>query len=351
MPDKRWLLYGAYGYTGRIIADVALEQGLSPVLAGRRAEPLREMSDHLGFEHRVFDLDTADNVARELESFDAVVLAAGPFSATSAPVVEACLRTGTHYLDITGEIEVFESCHRRGPEARRAGCVLMPGVGFDVVPSDCLAASLSSALPEANQLELAFHGSGGSSAGTLKSMLEGLAKGGAVREHGRIVPVPMAWKTLDVPFRHATRHCVSIPWGDVSTAYYSTGIPNIIVYMALKPSWASSLRTLRPALALLGIDLVQDGAKALVERLVDGPSAETRTSAVAHLWGRVTAPDGRILEGTLQTPEGYRLTAYTTVESTRRVLEGNLPAGTFTPAMAFGKDYICEFEGCDLRIG
>ena len=151
-----WMLYGANGYTGRLIARVAAGRGERPVLAGRSAEKLEPLARELGLEHRVVGLDDQDLQCAALADVDAVVHAAGPFSLTSEPMVDACLATSTHYIDITGEIDVFERIFARDGEARRAGVVLLPGAGFDVVPTDGVAARLARELPEAVELELAF---------------------------------------------------------------------------------------------------------------------------------------------------------------------------------------------------
>lgn len=148
-----WMVYGANGYTGRLIAELAVQRGERPILAGRSHEKVEPIAAALGLEHRAFDLSQA---RAHLEDVDAVVHCAGPFAHTSTAMVDACLRTRTHYLDITGEIDVFESIGLRDIDARKAGIVLLPGAGFDVVPTDCLAAILKNALPSATHLDLAF---------------------------------------------------------------------------------------------------------------------------------------------------------------------------------------------------
>ena len=196
---KRLLLYGANGYTGRLILDAALARGLPVTIAGRRPEAVEPMANERGVPFETFALDEAPRrLAERFSRFGAVLLAAGPFSRTSAPVVAACLKARVPYLDITGEIGVFEAVFARHAEAVKAGVVLLPGVGFDVVPSDCLAASLALALPGAVRLQLAFRGFGISS-GTARTMLEGLPKGGAARIDGKLVSVPVAWKARTIP--------------------------------------------------------------------------------------------------------------------------------------------------------
>ena len=277
-----------------------------------------------------------------------MLLAAGPFSATSAPMVEACLQTGTHYLDITGEIAVLEGLYRRNVEAQQRGCVLLPGVGFDVVPSDCLAVTLKALLPDATSLELAWAGHSSPTRGTATSMLEGLALGGAMRQGGHLCRVPTAWRIRKVPFRDRTRTAVSLPWGDVSSAYYSTGIPSIVVYAALPASAILALRVMRPLVPLLRLKSLHGWLRASIVRHITGPDEQTRRSGRSQLWGRVTDAAGQERSATLETPEAYQLTAITAVECMRRVLAGKVAPGAQTPATAFGADFITSIAGCDL---
>ena len=139
---KKWMIYGANGYTGKLIAKQARKRGMKPILAGRNNESIEVIAAETGFDFLVFDLDDASAVNKALQGISIVLHCAGPFSATSQPIIEACLRNGCHYLDITGEISVFANAHKQSDEARHADVVLMPGVGFDVVPTDCLAATL-----------------------------------------------------------------------------------------------------------------------------------------------------------------------------------------------------------------
>lgn len=346
-----WMLYGANGYTGQLMVEEAARRGETPILAGRRSEAIRPLAERHGLEHRAFDLTDPSAIAHELANVSAIALAAGPFSATSAPVVDACLRSGTHYTDITGEIDVFEACAARDAEARERGVVLLPGAGFDVVPTDCVAATLHRALPDANELTLAFRSDGSSSRGTTKTMIEALPNGGKVRRDGRLVSVPTAHETREIPFRDKTRRAVSIPWGDVSTAYQSTGIPNITVFIALPPAQIRGMKVLGAAGPLLGASRVQRGLKSLVEATLNGPDLHTRQRSSASIWGRATNAAGRSVEATLTTPDGYTLTARTAVDATLRCAQGTVAAGAMTPSLAFGPDYIAGFEGCDLRVG
>ncbi len=343
------LLYGANGYTGRLMLDEAVRRGLNVIVAGRSAAPIEALAARYGLASRVFDLNDASALDAALEDVSVIALAAGPFSQTSRRVVDACLRTQTHYVDITGELEVFEACFQRTAEAASRGVVLLPGAGFDVVPTDCMAATLAAALPDATHLELAFAGGAGSSRGTTLTMIEGLPNGGAERVDGRIVTTPAASRSRTVAFRDKPRHVVSIPWGDVSTAYYSTGIPNIVTYMALPKGPARGLRMLGKAGPLLGAAPVQRALKELVGRTMDGPDDAARARARSQVWGLATNAAGKRVEGTLVAPEGYTLTARTSIDAARRLATEAIAPGTKTPSMAFGAGFMGSFDGCDLR--
>jgi saccharopine dehydrogenase (NAD+, L-lysine-forming) len=339
------MIYGANGYTGKLIAEVAERRGFEPILAGRNRQAIEAMAERHSMPCRVFPLEKMD---QNLASVSAVLLAAGPFLHTSAVVAEACLAASIHYLDITGEIGVFEALRRLDERARSAGSVIMPGVGFDVVPSDCLAASLAAALPEATELELAFSG-GSVSKGTAKTMVTALGDGGAIRENGVIKKVPLGYHSKEIPFDDKSRYCTTIPWGDVSTAHHSTGIGNIRVYSGSSPGRAKAMKAIGHAAPLFRSKFVQKQLFKLIDAKVKGPDAEERAERTTQLWGQVTDTQGMSVQGTLTVGEGYSLTAECAVESVSRI--GDVQPGFQTPSTGFGAEYITEFDGCTLRIG
>lgn len=348
--SRPWMIYGANGYTGRMIAREAVARGLRPILAGRNSAEIAALAAELGCEARVFALDDAGALPGGLRDAALVVHCAGPFSATAAPMMDACLAAGAHYCDITGEIEVIEAGHARDARAKAAGIALMPAVGFDVVPTDCLAASLAERLSGATSLQLAFTASGGLSRGTAKTMIESLPRGGRVRRDGVITRVPAAWKAREIPFRGGSQWAVTIPWGDVASAYYSTGIPNIEVYLAMPRGQITRTRWLRPLLPLAGIGFVQRWLKGRVERGAAGPSERQLAASRCSLWGRVGDAAGREVCGTLETPGGYPLTVETTLATAERILEGHFRPGFQTASLAFGADFILTIPGVDLEI-
>jgi short subunit dehydrogenase-like uncharacterized protein len=347
--SAEWLIYGATGYTGDLVAREAVRRGLRPVLAGRDPAAVERLARELDLPIRVFALDDAAAVERGLAGpprIAAVLHCAGPFVHTSAPMVRACLAARAHYLDITGELPVFESVLAAGAAARTAGVVLLPGVGFDVVPSDCLAARLADALVDATELDLAFASDRGTfSRGTLKTMMESLPHAGAVRRGGKIVPVPIAYDVREIDFSCGRRWAMTIPWGDVSTAYHTTGIPNIRVYTAASPRSVRRARRLGTLLPLLAWRPVKRLLQAAIVRRVSGPPPEVRETARVYLWGEARNAAGERVTATLETPEAYRFTAESAVECVLRVLGGTVPTGSWTPGRAFGPHFAAELPG------
>jgi short subunit dehydrogenase-like uncharacterized protein len=350
-----WTIYGANGYTGRLIVAEAVSRGHRPVLAGRNTAALRAMGAEYGLPVRAFALDDPTVVRQALKGQDLVLHCAGPFSATSAPVLDACLATRTHYLDITGEIEVFAQCHAQDAAARAAGIVVLPGAGFDVVPTDCLAARLKAALPEATELVLAFEAGGGPSPGTAKTGVEGLGQGGRARIDGELRKVPLAWKTRRFDRAPAgaapdLRLAMTIPWGDLYTAFVSTGIPNIETYLGVSPATVSRLRMLRKLGPILGLRPVQALLKSRVTASVPGPTAEERARSQTTVWGEVRDAAGRTRSERLRTPNGYTLTALAALGIVERLVRGERPptSGYLTPSQLMGADYVLSLPGVTL---
>jgi short subunit dehydrogenase-like uncharacterized protein len=343
--DASVLIYGANGYTGELIAREAKARGYAPVLAGRREAALRPLAEELGFAYRSFSLDDASAVDAGLAGIRVVLHCAGPFSQTSRPMVDACLRAHAHYLDVTGEVAVLEALHARGAEAARAGVMLLPGVGFDVVPSDCLAAHLKRRLPSATRLRLGFNVAMELSRGTAVTTIEGIGSPNLVRRAGVLTELPMGTLTRDIDFGDGPQTCVSIPWGDVATAFHSTGIPDIEIYVLVPAAVRMSMK-LAPALApLLQSSPVQTFLKNLARRGEAGPSAEQRARLRSKLWGEVSDDAGTTCVTRLETPEGYSLTIQTALASVARVLGGHAPLGFQTPSSAFGADFVLEIPG------
>lgn len=340
-----FLLYGANGYTGELITRLCDERGVKPILAGRDKNKIEPLAKKFGFDWRAFSLEDSNSIDEGLKDCMAVLHCAGPFTRTAKPMADACLRNGVHYLDITGEITIFESLAARDEEAKKANVMLLPGTGFDVVPSDCLAAHLKRRLPTATNLTLAFHGLGRISHGTATTMIEKINMGGAVRRDGKIVGVPAAWKTREFDFGRGAVKATTIPWGDVSTAYHSTGIPNIEVYSVIPSSARRMMKASRYIGWLLATSPMQSFLKQRIKAQPAGPSDEERVKGKTFLYGEATDDKGNKVAARQSGLEGYTLTALTALAITQKVLDGNFKTGFQTPAKAYGADLIMEIEG------
>ncbi len=340
-----FLIYGANGYTGALIAREAVARGHRPVLAGRSAEAVAALAGELGLEYRAFTLDDGNKVADAIRGMRAVLHCAGPFAHTYRPIAEACLEVGVHYLDITGEIAVFEGLAAETAAAQSRGVMLLPGVGFDVVPSDCLAAHLKRRLPSATHLALGFLTLGRVSRGTATTVAENLPHGGLVRQAGVLQRVPAAWKTRVIDFGTGPVKAITIPWGDVSTAYHSTGIPNIEFYMAAPLGLRLAARLGRHFGWLLGAAPVQSWLLHRIRRGPPGPTEQERAQGRTYLWGEAVDDTGRRVVSRQQGPEGYTLTVQTALAVVERVLAGDAPPGFQTPSKAYGCDSVLGVKG------
>jgi short subunit dehydrogenase-like uncharacterized protein len=344
MPSN-FLLYGANGYTGKLIARLSLERNLRPILAGRDRNTIEPLATELGLEHRIFALDDVTAIDAALREVAVVLHCAGPFSRTSKPMADACMRTKTHYLDITGEASVIETLVARDAEAKAAEIMLLPCVGFDVVPSDCLAAHLKRRLPSATHLALAIQGMGRVSRGTATTMVENINRGGLIRRDGKLTPVPAAWKTREIDYGRGAVEATTIPWGDVATAFYSTGIPNIEVYAAIPQKVRRMMKLTRRFGWLLGSTTVQRFLKNRIKNQPPGPNEEERHKGKSFVWGEVEDDSGKRAVSRLSGPEGYTLTALTALTIVERVLAGKFSTGFQTPSKAYGADLILEIDG------
>lgn len=346
-----FLIYGSYGYTGDLIARRAVARGHHPILAGRDAVKLATQARELGgLEHVALSLDNTPALEQLLSQVQVVLHCAGPYSTTAQPMVDACLRTGAHYLDITGELRVLERLATRDAEARTAGVMILPAVGFDVVPTDCLAVYLGQRLPAASHLVLGIKALGSVSRGTAATAVEMANEAGKVRHHGELVSITPGSLTRQIDFGQGSgpsrqTTCVALPWADLITAYHSTGIRNIEVYYALPQSLMPVLTATRYLGWLLTRSPVQALLKAAIQFQPPGPTREQREKGLSLLWGQVRDAEGNQVTARLHTPESYALTAQCAVAAVEKVLAGQLAPGFQTPALAFGPDFVLEFEG------
>jgi short subunit dehydrogenase-like uncharacterized protein len=345
--SQRIMIYGATGYTGRLVAAEAARRGLDIVLAGRNPEKLKAVADPLGCESRAIALTDPTRLRAELEDVAAVLHVAGPFSQTARPMVDACLESRTHYLDVTGEINVFEAIARRNDEAAAAGVLLLPGVGFDVVPSDCLAAHTAARVEEPTMLRLVIAGmDGGVSRGTARTAVESLGDGLRIRREGILRSRAPGSLEHHFDFGAGPTRGLAMPWGDVATAFYSTRIPNIEVYFILSGWMPRFIKASRFVMPLLRLPALQRFLRSRVDAMPDGPDEATRTGTRALLLAEVEGPGEQRARTLLETPSGYALTPLAAVESARRAAAGEAPSGYHTPATAFGPDFVLDLPDC-----
>ena len=337
----QFLLYGANGYTAQLMLPLCQQYGIEPILAGRTAAKIEPLATQYGFEYRIFDLNDKAATDTGIDGVGAVLHCAGPFAHTARQMMEACIRKGIHYLDITGEISVFELAHSLDEKAKASGITLLPGSGFDVVPTDCLALSLKEQMPDATHLTLAFASvKGGLSQGTALTMADTMGEGGMRRLNGQIVSVPLGHRAEIVNFGKAQQFCSSIPWGDVSTAYYTTGIPNIEVMTASTPEAHAKLKWQWAVNWWLRTDFARNAVKKKILTRPAGPNDERRAKAFTMLWGEVKNAQGQVLTQTQLVEEGYTLTAHTALWLTAQLLQGKGKPGFRTPAGLFGKNIV-----------
>ena len=344
--QSSFLLYGANGYTGELIARHASQYGLNPVLAGRRKEVIAPMAERLGLRYKVVDLNDTVALENALTEHELVLHAAGPFEFTAKQMIDACLQTGTHYIDINGDISVFEMLKKYDADAKTNGIMIMPGAGFDVVPTDCLALFLKNRMNDAVDLKLAFATVGGAiSHGTATTMASKLGEGGAVRKDGRIIRVPLGMHGMWVDFGGKPLFVMSIPWGDVATAHFTTSIPNIETFVGVKPSVYRALKLQGLFNWLLRTSFIRSFIKRKINARPAGPSDEERSKAMSLIWGQVTNSKAEKLTATMSCPDGYTLTMHSSLLIAQKILAGNFKSGYQTPAAAYGEDLILEIPG------
>ena len=333
---KQWLLYGATGYTGSHIAEKAASLGYRPVLAARSEAKVRPLAERLGLEWRVNDLSDPASLQALVGEFSTVLHAAGPFIDTYRPMSEACLAAGTHYLDINGEIPVYENLAALDTRSRAAGVMLMPGVGFDMVPGDCLALMLKRKMPDATDLVAAVSFEGTLTHGTILSALNQAGDTLVRRDHAlTALKAPLTREFDFGPGRCGGRSIAgAITLGDISVGWRTTGIPNITVYQ-------------RPVAEFAVLADIKTPAD--VRKLPAGPSDEELATIPTLFIGEARNAKGEAIAIRLVTPQVYAITASLAAAIAQRVHEGDFRAGYQTPANVLGEDYILGFEGCRME--
>jgi short subunit dehydrogenase-like uncharacterized protein len=339
------LIYGGNGYTGMLLARAALARELRPILCGRDTAKLRAAAETLDLEYRVAGLTDSGALDAVLRGVRVVVNAAGPFSATWQPLVDACLRARTHYLDISGEVASLDFVSRRHGEARAKGIMLMPGVGFDVVPSDCLARHVVDRMRRPRRLSIGITGLRSASRGSAQSTIEQIGKPVYVRRGGRLVSIPPASLERQFDYGDGPSASLAVSWADVVSAFFSTGVPNIDVFFEATPAVRASLVASRHLGWWMGSPIIQRWLKTWTALLPPGPDEQERETATAVVVAEAEDESGACVRARLRTPEVYSFTATSAAAIAARVLDGDWRAGYETPSRVYGADFPLSLPG------
>jgi short subunit dehydrogenase-like uncharacterized protein len=342
---NRFLIYGATGYVGRAAAALAIERGLQPVLGGR-SDAVRELAEELGVDAVVVGVDDAQGLTAALADVPVVLNCAGPFHRTYRQLFDACLATGTHYLDISGERVVLEAAAAADQAAKDASVMLLPAVGFAALATDCLAAHLVGRLPTATHLRLAWtqRGPAGIPPGTAQGAVEHAAEvSSRLHRVGGTIVEARPRPTLEVDFGEGPVGTVLRTWADIYLSEKSTGIPNVEVYVAMPPRLLKMNDHLERIRSLLRFRPIRE----LVRRQIPtGGTAEELAASATHVWGEVFDADGNRAVGRLHGPEaGLVWTSRCSLDVVAHVLAGEAPPGHQTPSSAYGADLALETEG------
>lgn len=352
MSDERaseWVLYGATGFTGRLIVESALGLGLRPVVAGRDEAALRQLADHHGLAYARAAVDSEAELDRMLAGRALVLNAAGPFSATAGPIMSACLRTRTHYLDIGGDISVVEPQLLRAEEFRAAGLMALLAVGFDVVPSD-FAAHCAADGVGADELRIGISCALSLSKGSSKASVDELQRGELIMSKGRLRRTDRSTRYATFDFGAGPKECIAVSWGDLLTAPLSTGVDSVRVYFEATAEMrrAATLGRILSPLARFAL------FRKLLVALIDmggeaGPSATTRASHSAAIVAHALR-DGRLVgRCTVRTPDPYDFTAQAAAAAVLSVLEGSVRPGCWPPSAVLPRTFLSTLRGVQMH--
>jgi short subunit dehydrogenase-like uncharacterized protein len=340
-------VYGATGYTGKLVARELARRELDYVLSGRSAGKLRALASELGGDPpvRPASLDDRDALRHVLGDCVAVINCAGPFMRYGEPVVRAAVETGTHYVDTTGEQPFMRFVYDRLDDAASAAEVaVVPAVGFDYLPGDLISALVSRGVEPLDELVLAYAARGfAATRGTLHSGLEMLRSGGLEYRDGALRP--LGWRPRRVHFTFpepiGRLAMLAFASGEVLTVPRHTRTRNVVTLInagvAAPPGMPDELVPLtQPALMVALRTPVKALADLAIERLPEGPSEEQRKGARFTIVAIARGEDGRVGRGQVRGGDVYGLTAVTAVHSASLLADpGYDRAGALSPASAF----------------
>lgn len=350
-----WLLYGAYGFVGRLIIEKALESGQRPILSGRSIIKLRPLAEQYGLPWRIVDLEQPHHLKGLLTDIDLVCNVSGPFVNTARTLIEACIETQTHYIDISSELPSVQMSLSYDEQARDAGIAVIPACGITAIPTDCMVKHLVDRVGPLKSVQVALDVPGTKSAGTLASVLEVAAFGGRVRRDHRLLEEPIGRRVKMFKFSHATKSVISLPLVDLTTIYWWSRIPNITTFMAQSIPAVTLIKLLEPVNRwVLSASKIRHVIEAELNKHMPGPSNSDRARGRTHVWVRALAHDGKQYEAGLETLESYSFTAEAipkVVEHVFKSIDDGIEwGGVYTPAQAFGADFVTQIPST-LRFG
>jgi len=347
-----WLIYGATGTTGRLVVASALAHGQRPILAGRDAAAVRALADHHGLEAAVVSLDDHAGLEAVLRRSSRVLHAAGPFVRTAASMLDACLATATPYLDMSGEVDSVAATLAHDDAARSRRIPLIAGAGFGVTAGDCIAAHVARRYPRATRLHIGIDARNAHrSTGAAVSTLDVLGGGGAWIESGNLVRGPLAHDRFRATLGPGSQTFIAAPLAEALAAFRTTGIANVVAGVAVPRLVAPVMRWLAPVLQALARrpalrQLVGNrgraggGAKA-------APSSQAQAPLRSRVWAHAADDQGGAT-AVLEMGEGYAFAAEAIVLAAQQLAQRPL-AGAFTPAAAFGPDFVLGIKGVERR--
>jgi short subunit dehydrogenase-like uncharacterized protein len=345
MPNlPKIILYGANGYTAKLILDEMRTRGIIPVIAGRSIYAINALADKYKLSPQIFSLKDYQVVKNNLQGTHTLLNCAGPFSETAEKLMDACMETKTNYLDVTGEIKIFEAAWKRNEKAKEVGITILPGVGFDVITTDCISKKLKEEMPEANFLRIGIASKKSKiSRGTLISAINQFGEDCIIRESGNLIPIRWGSRTRTIDFGLFRSDTIAVQWGDVCNAFYSTGIPNIEAYLSLPSVLIKLLKKSELFKKFVSSEFLKQNLIKFVSRRIKGPDQKQRNKAEIFIWGEVENTKGEKLEQVYEFPDGYALTAKSAAEVVLRILKDKLNSGTQTPSLAFGSNFMNQF--------
>ncbi|SHM45931.1 Uncharacterized conserved protein [Sphingobium sp. YR657] len=313
------MIYGAAGYTGRMVSTNAKAHELDFVIAGRPQDEdrLAALAADLGVDFRLFAVDDQGGAGTALEDIGVLLNCAGPFMRTAEPLMRACIANGVHYLDIAAELDSYRLAEALDAEAVAAGVMLLPGSGGSVAMLGSLASHAAKRVAAPRKLSIALHVAGGFSRGSAVSASENLTTETLHRVAGTLVArSPEEVRAFDFGNGPATSFPVTLP--DLITIWRATGIPDIETFVH-----------------------VTEGAfpEGDLAAMPDGPTLEQREAHRYHAAVEVVGEDGTVVRSVLDTVNGYTFTTIAAAEAARRVLGGEVRAGFQTPAGLFGDGF------------